>query len=461
MKARRSLIGERLGQVLRLGMNAAVQRLGRLAMVVALLGSFDLLSIGHRNLRAPYPFQLHGPVIFIAVGLACAFMFGLPEGARSKREALVMAIGSTVTASALCLLAMTMVPPFLPRFILLASPVVSSPLLVLAWVYANYSGKKDQKRARVFAVISEAEASSLREDIGRFPERPASLAGVFCVDGVADSDAMRLLLLERCRAANATILVISVQGQHSPKVMEAVNELHTEGIRVRSLVSFYEQWLGKLPVFEVAPVVLLADTSDGHRLAYGRVRRSIDIVVGSLGLLVMALSVPFVMVANMFMGRGPLFFSQTRVGRNGKPFRLYKFRTMRPDASRSDGFGEWADFEDPRITPIGRVLRRLHIDEFPQFWNILRGDISLIGPRPEQPQYVEQLMKAVPHYGQRHSIRPGLTGWAQVKWPYGSSESDSIHKLQYDLFYLVNQNLAMDVRILARTIRMTLVRGGR
>jgi lipopolysaccharide/colanic/teichoic acid biosynthesis glycosyltransferase/glycosyltransferase involved in cell wall biosynthesis len=459
MRARRSIIGERLGQVVRLGMNAAVQRLGRLAMIVGLLSAFDVLSILHRTLRAPYAFQLHGPVIFLAFGIACTFLFGLPEGATTKRQALVMAFASSVCASLLCLLVMTVVPPFLPRFMLLASPFVSTPMLFLAWSYSNFSGRRDQRRARVFAIVGAVEADRLREDMAKFPEKSASLAGVFCLDDGTTADAA--FVSARCREVNATILVISVQGQNSNEIMQSVSELHSDGVRVRSLVSFYEEWLGKLPVFEVAPVVLLADTSDGHRIFYGRVRRAIDIVAGGLGLALVALLLPFVFAANCLVGRGPLMFSQQRVGRNGVPFRLYKFRTMRTDASSADGVGEWSNVDDDRITRPGRVMRRLHVDEFPQFWNILRGDISLVGPRPEQPFYVERLLKVVPHYGQRHSIRPGLTGWAQVKWPYGSSVDDSIHKLQYDLFYLVNQSLTLDLRILARTARMTLLRGGR
>jgi lipopolysaccharide/colanic/teichoic acid biosynthesis glycosyltransferase len=147
------------------------------------------------------------------------------------------------------------------------------------------------------------------------------------------------------------------------------------------------------------------------------------------------------------------------VGKGGRQFEILKFRTMRP----VDGAGAlaWTEEDDPRITPFGAWLRRSHLDELPQVVNILRGDLSVVGPRPEQPCYVEELEAKIPFYRLRHLVRPGLTGWAQVKYPYGASEGDAFEKLQYEFFYLRHQSLALDLRITGRTLRSVLGRGGR
>jgi lipopolysaccharide/colanic/teichoic acid biosynthesis glycosyltransferase len=145
------------------------------------------------------------------------------------------------------------------------------------------------------------------------------------------------------------------------------------------------------------------------------------------------------------------------VGRNGRLFNIVKFRTMRDDASD----GEWTGERDPRVTRFGRWLRRTHIDELPQVVNILRGDLSTVGPRPEQPRYVQELIDKIPFYDLRHRVRPGLTGWAQVKYAYGASDSDAMEKLQYEFFYLRHQSLALDLRILGRTVRSVIGHRGR
>jgi lipopolysaccharide/colanic/teichoic acid biosynthesis glycosyltransferase len=168
---------------------------------------------------------------------------------------------------------------------------------------------------------------------------------------------------------------------------------------------------------------------------------------------------PFVVVGDIVANRGPLFYRQTRVGKNGDEFSILKFRTMRmTDEPPSK---EWTQENDPRITRFGRMLRRAHVDELPQMVNILRGDLSFVGPRPEQPQYVYELSQKLPFYGLRHLVRPGLTGWAQVKYGYAGDERDALEKLQYEFWYLRNQSLSLDARVLGRTVRSVLGQGGR
>jgi lipopolysaccharide/colanic/teichoic acid biosynthesis glycosyltransferase len=201
------------------------------------------------------------------------------------------------------------------------------------------------------------------------------------------------------------------------------------------------------------------DIGELHGWGYARVKRALDVVMGAIALAPAVLVVPVVLVGNLVANRGSLLYRQRRVGRNGVEFTILKFRTMRS----SDGadVNEWTSEDDPRITPFGRLLRRTHLDELPQVWNILRGDLSVVGPRPEQPHYVEQLVAKIPFYDLRHLVRPGLTGWAQVKYGYAGDESDAIQKLQYDFWYLRHQGLDVDLRILGRTLRDVMGGGGR
>jgi len=158
---------------------------------------------------------------------------------------------------------------------------------------------------------------------------------------------------------------------------------------------------------------------------------------------------------------GSIFFAQTRVGKNGRVFNVIKFRSMRADAE-ADGKPIWATSNDDRTTNVGRIIRKLRIDEIPQFWNILRGDMNFVGPRPERPHFVKQLAAEIPYYEHRHLVAPGLTGWAQIKYPYGASVKDAIQKLQYDLYYIKNQSLTLDLMIVFETVKTVLFgKGGR
>jgi lipopolysaccharide/colanic/teichoic acid biosynthesis glycosyltransferase len=175
----------------------------------------------------------------------------------------------------------------------------------------------------------------------------------------------------------------------------------------------------------------------------------LDVSIAGVGLIAFIAAIPIVAVADLFGNRGPVFYRQARVGKNGAEFTILKFRTMTP----GDDPPEWTVADDPRLNTIGRAMRKLHIDELPQVWNVLRRDLSIVGPRPEQPRYVAQLVDAIPFYDTRHLVRPGITGWAQVKYDYGASELDALEKLQYDFYYLRHQSLALDLRIMGRTLR--------
>jgi exopolysaccharide biosynthesis polyprenyl glycosylphosphotransferase len=198
------------------------------------------------------------------------------------------------------------------------------------------------------------------------------------------------------------------------------------------------------------------DRSKANRIA----KRSIDLVLGILGFLVTAPVMLAVALAVRFDSKGPMIYRQTRVGRAGRNFDLLKFRSMRADAEASGGVC-WAAPDDPRVTRVGRFLRRYRLDELPQFINVIRGEMSFVGPRPERPVFVEQLRKVISYYDERHSVRPGITGWAQVQYQYGASVEDAARKLEYDLFYLKNMSLLFDLAIALKTVRIVVTASGR
>jgi lipopolysaccharide/colanic/teichoic acid biosynthesis glycosyltransferase len=267
-----------------------------------------------------------------------------------------------------------------------------------------------------------------------------------------EGDAPVLTLADGVRP---TVVVLSREAQDDESVVAQVAHLHERGTRVRTLSGFYEEWLGKLPISELERTSLLFDIRELHRVQYGRIKRVADVAVGVACLVPLALAVPFVLVGNRFGNRGPLLYRQERVGKGGRRIVLTKFRTMSPDGLST----RWTSPDDPRITPFGHFLRRTHLDELPQVLGILRGDLSVVGPRPEQPAYVEELVTKLPFYDLRHLVRPGLTGWAQVKYGYAGDDRGALEKLQYEFFYLRHQGLGLDGRIVVRTLRS--VFGGR
>jgi lipopolysaccharide/colanic/teichoic acid biosynthesis glycosyltransferase len=202
------------------------------------------------------------------------------------------------------------------------------------------------------------------------------------------------------------------------------------------------------------------DIGEVHRNRYLRVKRLLDVALALPGLLALAAVTPVVLVGNAFGNRGPLLYRQVRVGKQGDLFEILKFRSMADAPVPADGSG-WTLADDPRVTRFGRILRTTHLDELPQLINILRGELSVVGPRPEQPHYVDELVEKLPFYALRHLVRPGLTGWAQVKYHYASDEHDAMEKLQYEFFYLRHQSISLDLRIIGRTVRSVVGRGGR
>ncbi|HVF16042.1 MAG TPA: TIGR03013 family XrtA/PEP-CTERM system glycosyltransferase, partial [Steroidobacteraceae bacterium] len=232
-------------------------------------------------------------------------------------------------------------------------------------------------------------------------------------------------------------------------------ECRLEGVEIIDLISFLERETGKVRLDVLNPSWMIF--SEGFR--QGRVHSSLERafdIVASLALLTLALPFMLLTMIAIKVTEGPrasLFYRQIRVGQYGRPFGVLKFRSMREDAER-DGKPQWATKNDSRVTRVGSFIRLTRIDELPQIINVLRGEMSFVGPRPERPEFVDQLNERIPYYRERHSIKPGITGWAQLCYPYGSSEQDAIEKLQYDLFYVKNHSLLFYMAILVQTVEV-------
>jgi sugar transferase (PEP-CTERM system associated) len=232
-----------------------------------------------------------------------------------------------------------------------------------------------------------------------------------------------------------------------------------DGVLFDHLASVYEEYTGKIAVENLRPSWFIF--SDGFRKSPALItaKRVIDIGVGVVGLM---LALPIMLIIALLIkltSRGAVLYHQNRVGHHGRIFTVHKFRSMVTDAEAGTG-AMWARPNDHRITPVGRMLRRTRLDELPQLLNVLRGDMSLVGPRPERPEFVRSLTEQIPFYGQRHVVRPGLTGWAQVRYTYGASVEDAMEKLQYDLYYIKNMSLALDLFVLFSTVKTVLQQRG-
>jgi len=404
-------------------------------------------------------FRVPWSLTFVVVLCVGAYAFGLPDQARSRRGAILGALGATITAAGLISVAQLLVGnAVLPRVVVFGSVAVLTPWYVLCWMVAGDARTRAADRDRVLVVAADDEVAVLTSELARSPERAAMIVGALVPAGAAStSTPPSRPVLDLARATRASVVVLGRDGQGNDDIVTQAAMLHEEGVRIRTLSLFYEQWLGKLPIGELERVSLLFDIGELHQTRYARVKRLLDLALAAVGLVALVIVLPFAVIGDALANRGRLFYRQTRVGQGGRTFEMTKFRTMRADVEGS----EWTAEQDVRITPFGRVLRRTHLDELPQVLNVLRGELSIVGPRPEQPQVVEELADKIPFYGLRHLVRPGLTGWAQVKFHYASSEADALEKLQYEFFYLRRQSLSLDLRVVGRTVREVVGREGR
>lgn len=260
-------------------------------------------------------------------------------------------------------------------------------------------------------------------------------------------------LAEICRAHQVAEVIVAITRDIAPEVLEQVLLVQERGVQVTPMPLLYESLTGRVAIEHVGDnwFVALPLSHPELEVAYSFVKRLFDVTVAAVGVSIFALLIPWLAVAIKIDSRGPVFYRQTRLGRNGRPFSLLKLRTMVPSAEKQ-GQAVWAAARDPRVTRVGRVLRATMLDEMPQLWHVLKGEMSIVGPRPERPELVEPLEDRIPYYRLRHAVRPGMAGWALLHQGYANSTEDAVAKIEYDLYYIKHQSLWLDLQIILRTI---------
>ncbi|MBK9529741.1 MAG: TIGR03013 family PEP-CTERM/XrtA system glycosyltransferase [Acidobacteria bacterium] len=388
----------------------------------------------------------------------------------NRRELMLRLVQALGIAWALLALLFYFVPPLL---IGRGVSVISVPLvlgLLLTWRMFIHSltghpeiGEKILVVGTGQTALDTAEAVWERRDAGY------RIAGFISENGAKPMDKLgQSIILGKGPDLESVIInekidrvVIAVRERRGAFPTEALLKMSLAGdVSIEECTSFFERITGKVHVDMLRPswLIFAGRRRDSPVKTIFR-----EVMHRSLALLGLVLSLPFAMLAAILIkleSRGPIFYKQERVGKSGKTFKVIKFRSMRTDAEK-DGKPIWAATNDERVTRIGRVMRATRIDEIPQFWNILKGDMSFVGPRPERPHFVKQLGTEIPYYDHRHLVAPGLTGWAQIKYPYGASVADARQKLQYDLYYIKNQSLTLDLVIVFETVKTVLFGKGR
>lgn len=259
----------------------------------------------------------------------------------------------------------------------------------------------------------------------------------------------------------ATNIIVAMDEKRGRLPYNELLSCKVRGFHIIDGESFYERITGKLLVEKINPSWLIFSDGFVKSNISRLLKRMTGLLLATIMMIVLSPLMLLVAVTVRLESRGPVFFAQERVGEYGKIFTLYKFRSMKAEAEKESG-PVWATEDDPRVTKVGKIIRKLRIDELPQLWNVLKGDMSFVGPRPERPFFVEQLKKSIPYYGERFTVKPGVTGWAQVKYPYGASEEDALEKLKYDLYYIKNMSLVMDLMVILHTIKIVMLgRGSR
>lgn len=266
-------------------------------------------------------------------------------------------------------------------------------------------------------------------------------------------------IVEISRRTRANAIVIALTERRGNLVAQKLVTCKLMGVKIIDYPSFYELVTGKIPVEHINPSWLVQSSGFLITPFIRLLKKILDLLLSTILLVICLPFFPVIALAIKMDSPGPVLYFQKRVGLNGRPFTIFKFRSMRTDSEKETG-AAWAEEDDPRVTRLGAFIRRTRIDELPQLINVLKGDMSFIGPRPERPEFVEQISRVTPYYNERHAIKPGITGWAQVMYPYGASLGDSVEKLRYDLYYINNLSLFLELYIVFETIKIVLFRRG-
>jgi sugar transferase (PEP-CTERM system associated) len=338
---------------------------------------------------------------------------------------------------------------------------------LIAWRIAfGWLTRQVGPRERLLLVGTNPSALALARELRQREELGVEIVGYVDVESQASPSGLLPLLgtIEDVppivRARQVDRVVVSLADARGKLPMDKLLEMKLAGVRFDHFASVYEEHTGKIAVENLRPSWLIFSAGFAKSRVFTAVKRLMDVVLSGIGLIVAGPIILALAAAVRLTSPGAAFYSQRRVGRQGRVFEVHKLRSMCANAEKDTG-PVWAGgASDMRVTKLGRIMRRTRLDELPQLWNIFIGEMSLVGPRPERPEFVQQLSKEIPFYGQRHIVKPGLTGWAQVRYTYGASLEDAMEKLQYDLFYIKHMSVKLDLFIIIETVKTVLLRRG-
>jgi sugar transferase (PEP-CTERM system associated) len=444
---------------------------------VLLLGLFDIALLmaaaefgwvlrAHQIAMVVEPLHTRLPqLVTFAAAIEVAMVAVGVYGAESLQSIRYAAVRLTV-AVALGVLAMSAIFFIVPalslwRSNLLYAMGLAVPALILLRILLGKTLGSQAFKRRVVVLGAGPRAERLK----LLSRRPG--AGFAVVGYVSMSEANRVIpeaiardaiynLADHVVLLNASEVVLALEERRNALPLKDLLRIKTTGVHVNDTSTFLERETGRVDLDSVNPSWLIfSDGFSSGRMLSGVFKRLFDVIAS---LLLLLLTLPLVLltaIAIRLESKGPAFYRQQRVGLYGVPFDCIKLRSMRIDAEVG-GKAVWAEKDDPRITRVGRIIRKLRIDELPQCWSVLKGEMSFVGPRPERPSFVEDLEARLPYYAERHMVKPGITGWAQINYPYGASIEDSRQKLEYDLYYAKNYSPFLDLLILLQTIRVVL-----
>jgi sugar transferase (PEP-CTERM system associated) len=381
----------------------------------------------------------------------------------SRRELIVRLLQASGAASIVLAILFVVAPNLVIGGSTFVSSIVMFVVAILAWrLIFLYLGRLHQLQERLLIIGTGPTARKVARQVldqhdfayrivGFLDEDPAMIGRSVVNPRVigTPADIARLI-----RDHQIDRIVVGLTDRRGKLPLDGLLDAKLAGVRVEDSETLYERLTGKILLDELKPSWLIFSDGFRARRITRFIKRVTDLGLSAAGLLVSAPIMALTTLAIRLDSDGPALYAQERVGENGRVFTLYKFRSMRTDAER--GVPVWARDGDDRITRVGRFLRLTRLDELPQLWNVLRGDMSFVGPRPERPFFVEQLAAAIPYYKQRHAVKPGVTGWAQVKYRYGSSIDEAREKLRYDLYYIKHLSIFFDLTIIFDTVKVIL-----
>jgi exopolysaccharide biosynthesis polyprenyl glycosylphosphotransferase len=422
-------------------------------------------------------------VTLAVVWFAYATLFNVYNLARAAST--VYSVRSAGMAAGLASFTYLIIPWFTPTLVNRSQGylfVFLSIFFIILWraAYAQlFTQPTFQRRAIILgstqgaqALVQALHSDFAREDANPFRGTGHILLGFVYSNGLPSKEiiaglpvlgqANDLVRLTRELEVDELILSLPQKTEMGQALHEAILDCRELGIQMTKMSTIYERLTGRVAVeYAGGDVEMVAGIDDSAFFRfYSAIKRLIDIFSGVIGFLIMLVLIPPILLLNALTSPGPLFYHQQRVGQGGKPFRITKFRSMKPDAERENG-AVWAEKDDARVTLVGKWLRRLHLDELPQVINVIKGEMSLVGPRPERSDFVGVLAREIPFYRARHCVRPGITGWAQIHQNYSSSIDDARIKLEYDLYYIKKVSFWLDLVIMLRTVTKVIGLNGR